>query len=458
MGLLDWLTDGTLGNMGGISGGESGSPPPMNMPQPPTPMPPVQQTGSDAPAIAPPPQPNPGAMTPPVDPSTQAIGGGTGAGPGAPTPDPTPAAGPPDPPIPLPAPRPPGANAGPPQPTFAPGQTNTNPISPPAPGFNASPVAPGGGALTPADAKGVVKSYEAAGGHAFAPPDGTSGASAPGGAYKLGDQTALGRALGIDPHSKTFNDTLGGLGAGLTAAGNSKGKSPMQALSSGAGATLEGANKEAHASNKDAQGYLAQAIAAKKAGDDATYKTNYTAYLAAKLKSEQEAAASKDATVANKNDSPTQLFLAAQRNVAADPLVKGSLTAYQAAIKDGDPTKIATAKSAYEQTVQERQSAHLAGVGLHPQTAAEVAKQPGMTQANPLDAGKAGITPANIGKKLQPGQYYTNPADGKVYQYKGAPDKAAKSSSATPAVSKPEPANPVASKKVAATTADDEDD
>jgi hypothetical protein len=276
--------------------------------------------------------------------------------------------------------------------------------------------------------------------------------------YKLGDQTALGRALGIDPKSQSFADITGGLGAGLTAAGNSKGKSAGQAFAAGAGGALEGANKEQHAQEKDAQAYLNTAIAAQKAGDNATYQTNYTKYLAAKLQAEQTATANKDAAATNKNDSPTQLYLSAQREVASDPLVKGAMSAYQAALKTGTPQDIATAKSAYEQTVQERQAAHLAGVGLHPQTAAEIAKQPGMTQANPVDAGKLGITAQNIGKKLQPGQYYTNPADGKVYQFKGSPSKSgSKSSSATPAVTTPEPPNPLKPNTVPGSDTEDND-
>jgi hypothetical protein len=452
MGLLDWLTDGSLGNMGTADIG--GEPPNTGMPgQPSMTPPPVQQTGADGPPL--PPSPTPAATTP--------------------TPDPTPAAGPPDPPMPQ-GTDPMAAGGSPPNgpglPPPMPGQPPSGAAAPPLPPptsisppgtftaadrFNKFSLPAGGGPLSVGDANKVVNSYESTGGHAFAPPDGAPGAAAPGGAYKLGDQTALGRALGIDPKSSVVNETLGGLGAGLTAAGNSKGKSPFQALTSGAGATLEGANKERHADTKDAQTYLTAAINAKRAGDDATYKTNYTAYLAAKLKSEQAAAASKDATVANKNDSPTQLYLAAQRNVAADPLVKGAMTAYQSALKTGngpnDP-EVQKAKAAYEQTVQERQSAHLAGVGLHPQTAAEVAKQPGMTQANPVNAGKAGITSSNIGKKLQPGQYYTNPADGKVYQYKGS---ASKSSSATPSVSKPEPADPMKPDKVPASASAEDD-
>lgn len=241
------------------------------------------------------------------------------------------------------------------------------------------------------------------------------------------------------------------LGKGFTAAGNSAGKSKFQALASGAGAGLEGATAEQHQNTKDAQSYMAQALAAQKAGDDAGYKTN-------RIKADLAIARMKvdaDKVTPNKNDSPTQLYLAAQRNVAADPLVKGAYSALQQAQKSGngpnDPA-VLKAQQAYQQTVQERQAAHLAGVGLHPQTADQIAKQPGMSEANPIDAKAQGITKDNIDQKLQPGQIYRNPANpSQLLRYKGPP-----ASKVTPsAPSKPEPANPT---KKMASTADDEDD
>ena len=272
--------------------------------------------------------------------------------------------------------------------------------------------------------------------------------------YQLGDQTALGRALGIDPKSSTLNNALAGLGGGLTAAGNSRGKSPGQAFASGAGGALDAGAKETHAQNKDAQAYLTAAISAKKAGDDATYKTNYTAYLAAKLKSEQDTAASKEAA-GNKNDSPTQLYLSAQRLV--QPERNAMNKQIQQMQKDGaTPEQIAKAQADGEASINAKLNNHYATLGIHPQTAAQLAAQPGNSQKNPVDAGKAGITSANIGKKLQPGQYYTNPADGKVYQYKGEPSKTTGSKSAAPA-SKPESPDPLDPDKVPASGKDEDD-
>lgn len=419
MGLLDWLTEG-LGSLGGPSGADIGGQPPGAPPMvqaPPPPPPTIQQTSAPPPSIMPQTaDPTPQASS--LDPSATDIGGGMqGAGPQ---------------PVPVPAPRPDiPTMATPPQPpqdALPPNATPTSGRLPPAPPMS---LAPGGGV------NGVGPGLGVAG-----PPDGFS--APPAGPSFMPDQQGRGgilsRALGLTPDQS--NRLAAGLGAGFTAAGNSAGKSPFQALAGGAGATLEGATKEQHINTKEAQGFLDKALAAKKAGDDAAYKTNYMQYLQADLKASQEKAASKDA--ANKNDSPTQLFLSAQRNVAADPLVKGAMTAYQAALKGGTPDEVAKAKAAYEQTVAERQQAHLAGVGLHPQTAAQIAQQPGMTQANPIDAGTAGITPENIGQKLQPGQYYKNPKDGQIYQFKGSPTTNSATKDVTPAVSrKPKPANPM---------------
>lgn len=426
MGLLDWLTDGSLGS-GDLSGA----------PIAPQGMPPVQMTGTDAPPLVPP-QPF-GAGGPGGGPPNP---GGDMGGPAPsplplpaspPTPDPTPAAGPPDPPIPPGGPQG-GSITGPP-PTGGP--QAPIPVPPPAPAIPAA--VPAG----PAPPPGPPISLAPTAPGPSAPP------VAP---YQLGDQTGLGRALGINPKSQSFNTALTGFGAGLTAAGNSKGKSPFQALTSGAGASIEGASKEEHAANKDAQGYLTAAINAKKAGDDATYKTNYTAYLVAKQHAEEKAAANKDAA-GNKNDSPTQLYLSAQRLVQPDRNAMNKQI--QQMQKDGaDPATIAKTQASLQAQIDANLASHYATLGIHPQTAAQIAQQPGNSQANPINGKAAGITPDNITSKLQPGQYYTNPSNGQLFIYKGEPTTS--KPSAKP--SNPEPAEPIKDDKAAPKATADEDD
>lgn len=448
VGLLDWL-DGALGGgakpppvqmtgtdappipnpaMTDIAGGMQGAGPAPPYPQgtdpmtaglkPPTPdplptqpMPPAQPL--DAPPVPPfaqggdPMQASPAPMPQGGDPMT---GTGSGQNGGLPAP-------------PLPMARPAGAGAIP---------TMATPPTPPGPPMQiAPPIAPG------VDPAAALQSYRAAGGtDGFqAPPTGPAGIP-----DQQGRGGFLSRALGMSPDQA--NKMQAAIGAGLTAAGNSAGKSPMQAIASGAGAALEGGSKEQHQNTKDAQGYLTQAIAAKKAGDDAAYKTNYTQYLAAKLKSETEKTASKDAA-GNKNDSPTQLYLSAQRLVQPERNAINKQIAQMQ--KDGaPPDQIAKAKAEGEAAVQAKLNDHFAAVGIHPQTAAQLAQQPGMTEKNPIDGKAMGLTKENAAKKLQPGQYYTNPSDGKLYQYKGAEKK----SGATPSVkSTPEPADPMKPEK-----------
>lgn len=208
-----------------------------------------------------------------------------------------------------------------------------------------------------------------------------------------------------------------GLGAGLTAAGNSRGQSPFQAFAGGAGATLTGQVKDQHDTTKDMQGYLHAAIAAKSSNDEAAYKTNIMQYNLLKLKAEQEKAANPAA--ANKNDSPSQLYLSAQRLVEPDR--KAANTKIQKMIDNGEPpAAIAAARAQANTEINAALANHYATLGLHPQVAATVAQQPGMSVSNPVEAASVGITADNISKKLQPGQYYRNPADGQVYQYKGS--------------------------------------
>lgn len=469
-GLLDWLDNALGGQMGGSS-------------------PPVQQTGMDQPKLpdlstsdigggmtpgqSPPPypqgtdpmtagqkpptpdpmatQPMPPAQpldAPPIPPFAQ--GGDPMAGTGTP-PAPLPQGGDPmagtgsgndgglsQPPVPLPMARPAGAPGA--VPTMAP------PPTPPAAG-NGPPMnlAPQGTPMSPAEGNRIYDNYKAAGGGGPVNIVGGSGYVAPGsGPGYAPDQQGRGgilsKALGLSPDQS--NQLRAGIGAGLTAAGNSAGKSPFQALTSGAGATLEGGDKERHANTKEAQGYLDKAIASKKAGDDASYKTNYMQYLAAKLKSDQEKTASKDAA-ANKNDSPTQLYLSSQRLV--QPERNALNKQLQQMQKDGAPAdQIAKAKADGEAAINGKLQEHFSAVGIHPQTAAQIAQQPGNSQANPIDGKKMGLTPETI-KKLQPGQYYTNPADGKVYQYNGPKDTKGKSAPSKP--SKPEPADPMKPEK-----------
>jgi hypothetical protein len=134
--------------------------------------------------------------------------------------------------------------------------------------------------LTPGSpTQDILRNYEAAGGGRDV------SASVPGG---------LSRTIGALGLSQDQAERLqASLGAGFKAAGNSAGKSPFQAFSSGAGAAMEG-----DAGERDKQRKLAQEkadkkftqssvafkdmIAAERANNEADYRKNQGKYLAAR--------------------------------------------------------------------------------------------------------------------------------------------------------------------------------
>jgi hypothetical protein len=247
------------------------------------------------------------------------------------------------------------------------------------------------------------------------------GVGAPPNVGNMPGQTWLGRAFGITPDQAGLQGRQvgAGLAAGLKSVGENYNKPGLAAFAGSAGAAMEGGNKESQTQQKQVTDYLNAAIKAKQQGDEAGYKQNYLRYLAAKLKADTDKAAS-----SNKNDTPTQLYLSAQRLVQPDRNAMNKQLEQMR--KDGaDPAEIAKKQAELETAISAKLTGHYATLGIHPQDAATLAKQPGNAQENPIDAGKMGITKDNIGQKLQPGQYYINPADKKVYQYKGAPKKEA---------------------------------
>jgi len=416
MGVLDWLNDsGLFGASGDPEAGAQAAVAQMTAAPPIAPGSPPQ----DAPAPSATP---PAADTPsPVDMSTQ----------------PNPAAGfggAAQPPVPLPVPRPPGA------PGPSPAALNANGA---APGASAAPAA------TPSPA---------------APPGPPLPITSPAQNAPAFNPSMLGRMFGVtsaDQAAKYGQQTGAGLAAGLKSVGTNWNKPGLAAFAGSMGSAMEGGQARADIQTKQAADNLKAAIDAKKAGDEQGYKTNYLQYLAAKLKADTDKAASKDATTTNKNDTPTQLYLSAQRLVQNDPEVVDARKALESARKTGEPADVTAATNRLQQVLQQKQAEHLAGVGLHPQTAAQIAKQPGNSQENPVNGKAAGLTPENITKKLQPGQWFTNPADGKLYQFKGAPEKKDSGSKTTPDVAtKPEPANPMNKSEVSAgsTKKSDDDD
>lgn len=444
MGLLDWLTDGG-GSLWSGGGGMTPQPdaamrptgptiPPMSMQRPEFANPPP--AGPAAAPQAPPPAPGGPQMTGDFDQNgLPPANGGAAAPPMPPGIDPSSVGGPPgagaQPPVPMPQARPAGA---PPVPGAIPPPP---PEQPPGAPLNLAPTDPNQPVKYPGFGLDAAKF----------PPHAESGFSPPnmrGGGGILG-------ALGVGQDNA--NRMRGAVGAGFKAAGNSAGKSPMQALAGGAGESLEGGQKASDTNNDQTIKYLNAAINAQKAGDTNAYNLNYTKYLAAKLKADTDKAASGNA----KGDSPTQLYLSAVRATNSDPSLKGYNDAIRAARASGDTAALAKAQADLEQKKGEIMNGHLGRLKLDPQTAAQIGQQPGMNPGNAIDAGKQGITEKNIAEKLQPGQYYRNPKDGQIYQFNGGPGagKGTPDKPTTPTEPR-DPNKPEKGSRAAAPGADDE--
>jgi hypothetical protein len=438
MGLLDWLTDSIGGRMGegGGLGLPSGPLPDAKQPfigatnnysspggQPDMPMPPVQQTGMDAPPQLPgnfnfgqmpirppaadgmPAPPSAGMMTPP-NPNADGMSLPPGMGPpisadGMPAPNSMGGAPGLPPGIPLPRPRPEAAN--PPTDISSGNITPNNRFVP-----NQPPLPP----MTRGEGQGIVNSYERAGGNAFAPaaPDGAGTA-----------KTIIGRALGLDGNRES--QIRGALGAGFKAAGESAGKSPMQAFASGAGAGIEGGKGADDTTTKQQDQYLGRKIQSKgvenaELNSASTRELNMArtklALEQAKMVKEGGGFTGKAGTA----NSPQQLYLSGLTRVNNDPEIKLAKSTYDNLLKQYPPDapEVKAAAEAHKKLVEAKRTEILGSVGLKPEEIAKIGKQPGMSQDNPVP--KAGLTKEKF-DALPPGAYFINPKDGRLLMKKG---------------------------------------
>ncbi len=417
-GLLDWLT----GSGGGPGGGTPMSPMPPSLmgmmdpmgnatgqmepapvpaPGPTPPMPPPQMAGMDAPSMVPPP-----AGPPPISQPDMAPPGAFNATEINRAPRPAEANGP----------LPPGT---PPPPVGGPTS-----LSPPS--------------LSPTDASAAMRQVSALGGGRD-----VSGTLAPesGGPQAQG---MIARALGLSPEVE--NRAKRGLAAGLKAAGNSSGKSPFQALTSGAGAAMEGENTSDDNEYNKKLKYLTAAVADKAAGNKEGYNNNYLKYLNAKLKSDQDKASGGSGKSGAWNKPDSQKFLDAQRAVSQDPDIKASQKVLESVLKTGSQADVAKAQADHAKLVADKQGQYVTAVGLDPAKIAFNQKTPPGTPPTKGPDGKTiGGNPHIVTSKadfdtyVKPGQAYINPKDNKVYIRKGGDNK---SGADSPAAAPATPATP----------------
>lgn len=415
MGLLDWLTEG-LGSIDPSAG--SMTPTPMaSMPKP---------------IITPGSQP----LAPPIQPTAdQMMTGGA-------TPDPTMGLGnAPPPSAGLP---PPNAGGPPPDPMLS-GDAGLGAGQ--ATGRMPPPQAEIPPAAMPTSSPGAPLSLAA--------PPAQAPSSPFGGMPDPTDQARglIGRSLGLNPSSE--RRVIGSLSAGLKSVGDNWSKPGLAALSGSAGSALEGGEKAGQTEYDNKIKALTQAISYQKAGDEAGYKKAYVQYLGASLKDKTDKAASSKAAW---NKPPSQLFLDAQRGVAADPDVKASEKLLEQVAKNGDPEALSKAQAAHTALVTQKRGDYIRGVGLDPkQYAAMSANPPGGVQNPHQFTGDAKAVQQQFDTYVRPGDFYVNPKDGKVYVRKqgtssGGDSPAAASSPAAPTA----PSNPMKPNNPPAPSDDDD--
>ena len=369
-GLFDWLTDG-MGALGGNSASAS-QPPPMSdptggtglPPPPPPPMPPMQMTGSDAPPITPPP---PAAPTPP--PNMTAMGDQTGAGGPIGTPSYT----------------------GDPAATdLAGGMQGGSPGAPPP----LDPSAGFGGARSPAPRPNMPPNAAPTAGMGLPPaPDSGPAASPISGL----PPSILARALGLDANSGRQIATS--LGKGLTAGAAASHLPGLAAFSAGAGGALTGGEEGNQKIVQEQQKYLDQAITAAKTGDERALNKARTQLALAQAKQAQEG---KDSVL----NSPEQLYARAQSLTAQTLTIKSLKKAADdaSAVNGPSSTQAVAARKELKDAEDNAIATHMAQFGVSQKKIADLSKQPGMSQDNPIT-----INSQDDIHKAMPGQWVKLP-------------------------------------------------
>jgi hypothetical protein len=213
----------------------------------------------------------------------------------------------------------------------------------------------------------------------LAPPD-SSAAGAPAAAAANPGQARgiLGRAFGMNSSDETSMKNK--LGAGLKSVGDNWNKPGLAAFAGSAGSTIEGGTK---GDEKRVDQMLKLIQAKQKAGDDSAT----TSLAQVKLETAKMNLQNLKANGGNKgawNKPPQQLYQDAMRLAQNDPNIKASEKALEQTIKDGNAPAIAKAQADHQALVSAVQDKHLTSMGLNPQSAAGIAKTPGMSQVNPV--------------------------------------------------------------------------
>lgn len=246
----------------------------------------------------------------------------------------------------------------------------------------------------------------------------------------------LGQMFGMNAADE--KNTLSSLGAGLKAVPANAHQPGIAAFAGTAGASIEGYSKS---EDKRIDQMLKLIQQKQKAGDDSSALSIQQVKLeTAKLQLQNLKDNNGKSGAYNKP--PQQLYQDAMRLSQNDPNVKASEKALEETIKNGKPAEIAKAQQEHAQLVAVVQDKHLAGVGLPPQSAAAVAKQPGLTAQNPVPQTAFANKPFDQVMKPQPYDQYFVDENGQTRVLKAtskgdaakAPPAAQATSASSPAV------------------------
>lgn len=189
----------------------------------------------------------------------------------------------------------------------------------------------------------------------------------------------LGQAFGMN--SADEKNTLGGLGAGLKSVGDNWNKPGLAAFAGSAGSAIQGGTAT---EDKRIDQMLKLVQAKQKAGDDSSATSLAAVRLQTAQLQLQNLKEGNGKGGKSWNKPPQQLYQDAMKLAENDPEVNASEKALEQTIKDGKPAEIAKAQADHKALIAAVRDKHLMGVGLTPQSAAEIAKQPGLTSENPV--------------------------------------------------------------------------
>jgi hypothetical protein len=233
-------------------------------------------------------------------------------------------------------------------------------------------------------------------------------------------QSFLGRALGMNPNQE--NSLSGALAAGFTAAGNSAGKSPMQAFATGVGASMEGGKKADDETTAKQQKYLDLAIKAKREGNREQEHINLMRFrieqekhdLEIRRKAAENKATGKDSVL----NSPEQLYFKAIGATNADRTIRESeahlkLLGTQNGV---DSKEYKTAREEHLKLVNSTKEMHIKREGLDPEKVKGMPEQPGFSEKNPVkELGKNKSEQKQRFDALPVGAYFINPENGGIH-------------------------------------------